>query len=160
MSEGSIRIRRARPDEAGALTALARRSKAHWEYEADFLELVGAAMTISAADVMAHEVWVLEDAACRTAGYHRVLPGDPAELEDMWVEPDVMGSGHGRRLFEHATEIARSAGAAALELDADPNAVGFYERMGMVRIGETPSNLIPGRALPRMRLDFDTSQGR
>ncbi len=73
----------------------------------------------------------------------------------MWVEPDAMGNGHGRRLFEHAVAIARSLGATALELDADPNAVGFYERMGMERIGETPSTLIPGRALPRMRWTRD-----
>ena len=43
-------------------------------------------------------------------------------------------------------------GAAALEIDADPHAAGFYERMGAVRIGETPSSLIPGRSLPRLRL--------
>lgn len=145
-------IRRARPEEADALMALARRSKAHWGYDAEFMELVSEAMTLSAADVTAHEVWVLEDDSARVVGFHRVIVGEPAELEDMWVEPDAMGAGFGRRLFEHAVAVARSAGASALELDADPNAVGFYERMGMVRLGETPSTLIPGRALPRMRL--------
>jgi GNAT superfamily N-acetyltransferase len=145
-------IRRARPDEADALTRLAVRAKAHWGYDAEFMAQVLDAMTLAAADVEAHEVWVLEDAAGRVAGFHRVIPGDPAELEDMWVEPDAMGNGHGRSLFEHAVVIARSTGATALELDADPNAVGFYERMGMKRIGETASTLIPGRALPRMRL--------
>ena len=145
-------IRRARPDEADALTQLAVRAKAQWGYDAEFIARVSDAMTLAPSDLEAHEVWVLEDGVGRIVGFHRVIPGDPAELEDMWVEPDAMGNGHGRRLFEHATAIARSSGATALELDADPNAVGFYERMGMDRVGETPSTLILGRALPRLRL--------
>ncbi len=148
-------IRRARPDEADALTALATRAKAHWGYGAEFMARVSEAMTLVAADIGAHEVHVLEDPSGAMVGFHRVIPGDQAELEDMWVEPDAMGQGHGRRLFEHAVAIARSLGATVLELDADPNAVGFYERMGMERTGETPSTLIPGRALPRMRITLD-----
>jgi GNAT superfamily N-acetyltransferase len=147
------RIRRARPDEADALNALARRAKAHWGYDAEFMDRVSDAMTLSAADIDLHEVWVLEDAS-GLVGFHRVIPGDPAEIEDMWVDPPAMGAGRGRRLFEHAVDIARLGGARALELDADPNAVGFYERMGLERIGETASTLIPGRALPRLRLDL------
>lgn len=148
-------IRRARLDEADALTALATRAKAHWGYDDAFMERVRDAMALSADDVEAHEVWVLENAPGRVVGFHRVIAGDPAELEDMWVEPDAMGNGHGRRLFEHAVAIARADGATTLELDADPNALGFYERMGMTRIGETASTLIPGRALPRMRLHVE-----
>ena len=148
-------IRRARPDEAAALTALAARAKAHWGYDAEFMARVIDAMSISAGDVEAHEVWLLEDASGRTVGFHRVIPDDRAEVEDMWVEPDAMGNGHGRRLFEHAIAIARAFGATELELDADPNAIGFYERMGMERIGETHSTLISGRALPRMRITLE-----
>ncbi len=146
-----IRIRRAQPEEADALTALATRAKAHWGYDAAFMDRVADGMTLSSADIEAHHVWVLEVGA-EVVGFCRVLPGDPAELEDMWVEPDAMGAGHGRRLFDHAVSVARAAGASALELDADPNAVGFYERMGVERVGETPSTLLPGRALPRMRI--------
>ncbi|MDQ4035024.1 MAG: GNAT family N-acetyltransferase [Chloroflexota bacterium] len=148
-----LRVRRARLDEADALSALARRSKAHWGYDADFLERVRGAMTLGADDIDRHEVWVAERDG-GVIGFHRIIPGDPAELEDLWVEPVAIGSGAGRRLFEHAVEIARNSGATALEIDVDPHATGFYERMGAVRIGQTPSALIPGRALPRMRLSI------
>jgi GNAT superfamily N-acetyltransferase len=147
------RIRRALPDEADALSALARRSKAHWGYDADFLVRVREAMKLRAEDIDRHEVWVVEDDEGIVA-YHRVIPGDPAELEDMWVDPSFIGTGIGRRLFEHAVERARDRGATALEIDSEPNAVGFYERMGAVRIGETPSAIIPGRVFPRMRLEI------
>jgi hypothetical protein len=53
-----------------------------------------------------------------------------------------------------AVSRARAGGASALELDADPNAVGFYERMGARQVGETPSSVVPGRSLPRMRIDL------
>lgn len=149
------RIRRARPTEADELSALAARSKAHWGYDAAFLERVRDAMTLHPEDVDQHEVWVLEASSGTPIGYHRVIPGDPAELEDLWVEPSSIGSGAGRRLFAHAIEIARGGGASALEIDADPHAAGFYERMGAVRIGETPSKLFPGRTLPRLRISVD-----
>ena len=42
-------------------------------------------------------------------------------------------------------------GASGITLDADPNSVGFYQRMGMEIVGESPSGSIPGRMLPRMR---------
>ena len=152
------RIRRARPDEADALTALAGRSKAHWGYDADFLDRVSDAMRLHADEIGRHEVWVLESSSGTPIGYHRVIPGEPAELEDLWVEPSAIGSGAGRRLLAHALEVARTEGASAIEIDADPHAVGFYERMGAIRIGETPSTLIPGRVLPRMRIGLSSSR--
>lgn len=36
---GTLVIRRARADEAGTLSELAFRSKAHWGYDDDFMEL-------------------------------------------------------------------------------------------------------------------------
>jgi hypothetical protein len=94
---------------------------------------------------------VLEDPGGRVMGFHRVIPGEPAVLEDLWLEPESIGVGLGRRLWGHAVAVALAFGAAALELDAEPNAVGFYERMGAVTVGSTAS-VLPGRRLPRMRL--------
>jgi hypothetical protein len=43
---------------------------------------------------------------------------------------------------------ARERGAERLTILADPNAAGFYERNGAVRISEAPSDAVPGRVLP------------
>ena len=43
----------------------------------------------------------------------------------LWI-----GKGLGRQLFERAAEEARLRGARRLEWEAEPNATGFYERMG------------------------------
>jgi GNAT superfamily N-acetyltransferase len=148
------RIRRARPDEAEQLSGLARRSKAHWGYDAEFLRRAVAELTITPRAITDHEVWVLEHEG-RIIGFHRVIPGQPAVLEDLWLEPDGIGAGHGRRLWEHAVGVARAGGASVMELDAEPNAMGFYQRMGAVGVGVTASPVVPGRDLPRMRVSLE-----
>ena len=50
-----------------------------------------------------------------------------------------MGRGIGRALFEHAIAQARISDADLIQIEADPNAAGFYERMGAVRIGASTS---------------------
>jgi GNAT superfamily N-acetyltransferase len=141
------RIRRARPEEAEQLSSLARRSKAHRGYDAQFLRRVAAELTITPRAITDHEVWVLEDQG-GIIGFHRVIPGQPAVLEDLRLEPEAIGAGHGRRLWEHAVGVARAGGASTMELDAEPHAMGFYQRMGAVRVGVTASTVVPGRELP------------
>jgi len=145
-------IRRARPDEAASLRELAHRSKAHWPYSREFLTRVQPLLRLEGFDIVAHDVWVLEEAD-QAVGWHRVVMHGPvAELEDLWLEPRWIGTGQGRRLFEHAAAIARSHGAAAMEWDAEPFAEGFYAAMGGVEVGRTASAVEEGRTLPRMRL--------
>jgi GNAT superfamily N-acetyltransferase len=145
-------IRRARPEEAPALRALAHRSKAHWPYSPEFLALVEPMLQLEPGDVDAHEVWVLELDGV-VVGWHRVTDhGERAELEDLWLEPPVIGTGLGRALFDHAAGVAEGLGATRMEWDADPFAAGFYRAMGGEEIGSTPSAAEPGRTLPRMRL--------
>jgi GNAT superfamily N-acetyltransferase len=152
-------IRRARPQEARELRELAHRSKAHWPYSPEFLERVRPLLRLHPVDVATQEVWVLEDGGV-VAGWHRVTfrPGR-AELEDLWLEPQLIGTGQGRRLFEHAVAVARRRGATALEWDAEPFAQGFYEAMGGREIGRTPSVVERGRTLPRMRLELGEVSG-
>ena len=147
-------VRPARPDEAEALTELAVRSKRHWGYEPALLAQFRGALLISPEDILADETWVLERGDGRVVGFCRVAAGDPAVLEDLWLDPPAIGQGGGRRLWNVATARARASGASAIELDADPNAVGFYERMGARRVGDTPSSVVSGRLLPRMRLEL------
>jgi GNAT superfamily N-acetyltransferase len=73
-------------------------------------------------------------------------------LEDLFVEPDAIGTGVGRLLIEHVCRRAAGEGMTSLSIDADPNAEAFYLAMGAVRVGESPSQSIPGRLLPQLRL--------
>ena len=66
-------------------------------------------------------------------------------------------NGVGRALFNQIAERATALDAKTLELSADPNAEGFYQRMGATRIGEVRSE-IEGqpRILPRMSFDLQS----
>jgi GNAT superfamily N-acetyltransferase len=74
-------------------------------------------------------------------------------LDDLWVDPGWMGQGIGRQLFRHAERLGRQSGAARMEWEAEPNAIGFYEKMGgaYVRDGDLSAW---GRVNPVMGLDL------
>ena len=58
---------------------------------------------------------------------------EDAWLEDVFVEPEARGEGHGRLLVEAAIQRARSRGCARIQLDANQKnhgAVKLYESLG------------------------------
>jgi GNAT superfamily N-acetyltransferase len=64
-----------------------------------------------------------------------------------------MGQGIGSQLFRHAMDVGRQSGAVRMEWEAEPNALGFYEKMGgqYVRDGDLS---LWGRVNPVMGLDL------
>lgn len=53
----------------------------------------------------------------------------------LYVAPQLIGRGAGRRLFAAAEAAVRAGGHTTLRLGAFPSAVGFYKRMGLVVSG-------------------------
>jgi GNAT superfamily N-acetyltransferase len=153
-------VRPARPAEAALLSALALASKGHWGYDAAFLAACREELTLTAEDVVAQRAAVAERDG-EVLGFH-TLVGEPPVLElgMMFVRPDRVGHGVGRELWAHATAAAARLGAERLTIDADPHAEAFYLAMGAVRVGEEPSESIPGRVLPRLELPIGTLGGR
>lgn len=149
----SIGIRRATADDAPRLTELAMRSKAHWGYDAAFLAACREELTVSPQAIAAHTVFVAERGTVALGFYAvtRALEG-ACELEALFVDPQAIGTGLGKRLFEHATRQARDLGAARLVIESDPNAAGFYQAMGAAASGQCLSKSIPGRSLPVFEL--------
>lgn len=148
----NIEIRRALPEEAPLLGELALRSKGHWGYDATFLETCRDDLALSPLEVESSPVYVSLDSAGSITGYYRLISQDQdvAELDALFVEPAVIGQGVGRRLWEHALDMARSLGFNSLEFQSDPHAERFYLAMGAVRRGESESTVTPSRMLPLM----------
>jgi GNAT superfamily N-acetyltransferase len=136
-------IRDATVDDCEALSAVAFASKSHWGYDDAFMEACRDELTIRPVHLERAQLRVA--VAPKILGFYGIK-GD--ELEWMFVAPSATGRGIGRALFTDALDIARASGVETLRIDSDPNAAGFYERMGARRIGETPSASIPGRVLP------------
>jgi GNAT superfamily N-acetyltransferase len=84
-----------------------------------------------------------------------VLRGEAPEIERsrLMIEPYAIGTGYGRFLWDHAVAAAKSKGACAITLDADPNAEAFYLRIGAVTVGEHDWEppMMPGWRLKKMR---------
>ncbi len=76
-----------------------------------------------------------------------------AELEHMWVLPAVMGQGAGRALLDRALRFCREEGIVYLLVASDPNAAGFYEKLGAVHHGRINSTPAP-RTLPVLRFEI------
>ncbi|MFB7905660.1 GNAT family N-acetyltransferase [Kitasatospora sp. NPDC056076] len=149
-----MRIRSARPDEAELLTAIALRAKAYWGYDEAFMAACREELSLDAAAVERASTLVAEEGG-RVLGF-AVLSGAPpsGELDLLYVEPDRIGRGVGRALFEEVRDRARALGLRRFTVDADPNAEPFYLAMGAVRIGSTPSGSIPGRELPLLAVEL------
>ncbi|MEZ0067080.1 GNAT superfamily N-acetyltransferase [Streptacidiphilus sp. MAP12-20] len=143
-------IRGAQAEEAAQLSALALRSKGYWGYDEAFLDACRQELTLHPEE-LAPKRTVVAERDGSILGF-ATLEGDPPEgaLGMLFVAPDAIGQGVGRRLYEHALAAARELGFVRLTIDADPNAEAFYRAMGAEFVGTTPSESIPGRVLPQL----------
>ena len=92
----------------------------------------------------------------RAIGWAALIPADEpgvVVLDDLWVEPAWIGKGVGSLLFRRAAERGIELGARRLEWEAEPNAVGFYERLGGRRLRD--SKTVWDRTIPVMGLDLE-----
>jgi len=145
-------IRHATAVDAPVLTALALRAKAHWGYDQAFMAACVDELSYPPDRIAALAVRVIAEGDA-VQGFLALDLGS-GEVEAVFVEPAVIGHGHGRRLMEAAIEIGRNERLTALRVDSDPFAEGFYRRMGFKPIGRSPSRSIPGRFLLRLCLDL------
>jgi GNAT superfamily N-acetyltransferase len=144
-------IRRADLSDADTLTALCMKSKAHWGYDAAFMAKIESSFVITADYILNWPVYVLVEGSAAIGFYgFRDIDNQPF-LCDIWLEPSYIGNGLGKLLWQHAMETARGAGYDHFFIESDPNAEGFYLRMGAKCIGTIKSEAT-GRTLPLLEM--------
>jgi GNAT superfamily N-acetyltransferase len=148
-----LTIRQAHPEEADRLTAIALAAKRDWGYPDAWIAEWTPQLTLTPAYVREHAVFLALEGGGPVGFCALVEEPTCWVLDHLWVHPDAMGNGVGRGLFTHALEHLRDRGPRVLRIDADPNAVGFYERMGATRVGSVPAPVAgTARELPRLEL--------
>ena len=89
----------------------------------------------------AHETYAAVVAG-RTVGFYALRRvGDRLRLEHLWVSPEAMNQGVGRAMLTHAVERGKALGFRAVEIESDPNADGFYKKIGARRVGASIGEL-------------------
>ncbi len=122
-----ISVRGGRPGDFERVRELTFESKAHWGYDRDFVRRWAEGLMFDNE----RERWVAEVGGEIVAWAGLAPPeNEIAVLDHLWVDPNWMGRGIGSQLFRLAADRARELGAERLEWGAEPNAVGFYEKMG------------------------------
>ena len=128
-----ITIREALPDQATDLSYIALKAKGHWGYSSEQLEQWRTEfLTVSPEYLKTNRVWVASVDKLRPVGFAAIEQrGEEAILDHLWVLPDYMGRGIGKRLFLHvAATIPRFV------FTSDPHADAFYRKLGAQKIGD------------------------
>lgn len=145
-------IRTAKASEAGILSDLAFRSKAHWDYSKEFMAKCKNDLKIKSTDLTSRLTRVIIDGDIILGFYSLYGEDQDGKLTDLFVEPHYIGKGVGKELWNAAVNQAQKLGFKSLEIHADPNAEDFYLHMGAERIGSVSSDSISGRELPLLMM--------
>lgn len=149
-----MKIRKAEAADAPTLTEIANNAKKHWGYPEHWIQHWQDDLTISPDFVTANQVYVAEREGNLLGFYALVIQKEKAELDHLWVAPAHIGTGVGKELFIHAMQTAVGQNIDAVEIVSDPNAAGFYRKMGAHQVGETVSEIDGvSRTLPRLTVD-------
>jgi GNAT superfamily N-acetyltransferase len=145
------RLSRATDEALLALSALCLRSKAHWGYDTAFMAACEDVLRVTQDDLT--QPCAVVRAGEDYAGFVLLnLHDSKSELSKLFVCPDHMGKGIGSALITWAKTQARHHAHASLLIESDPQAVPFYEFHGAIQIGDVPSDAIPNRVLPLLKL--------
>ena len=148
------KIRPACDADCVALTELALTSKAFWGYSDDFMRGCEAVLTVTPRMIAEWDSGVIEENREIVGFFLLSLEPEEAELELLYVSPLYMGKGYGRALIQAAAERAALLGYNSLRIGADPNAAGFYRRMGAKQTGWWRSEVEDTRELPLFSLNL------
>jgi GNAT superfamily N-acetyltransferase len=134
-------------EDSQVLTDIAIRSKKYWGYTDEQIHSWLPELEIPVDFIAKHKlVKVLNDTSL--IGFFALckLDEETITLEHMWLEPGFIQKGLGKQIFSEILRCVRSEKYKTLTATADPNANGFYEKMGG-RVSNQVQSSIPGRIL-------------
>lgn len=146
-----VHIRAAVSEDAAALTSLIYRSKQSNGYDDVFMALCVDVLRIT-PEILTRRHTFLAETNNQILGCVMLDPKDTntAEICAFFIDPEHKRRGIGQLLWNEVLNHARDLGFTQLVLDADPEAVPFYYRLGFETLHDTPSEAIPNRVIPHM----------
>ncbi len=147
------------PSQHAAINALILRSKAHWGYDAAMMAIMERVLRLdrdAAGAGRAVTAWTGDNpvGVVQISEPYEDDRGRAIGLELLFIAPEAIGTGLGRRLYDWALDQARTADAARMDILSDPFARPFYAAMGATYVEDRPSDAVPGRMLPWLEHRF------
>lgn len=144
-------IKKVRPDYE-VLNDIMMRSLAVWGYSSKELE--------EASEVLEITIEFLDKSICYVAELDGLIKGffciEPSRDEELskakfYIEPNSMRLGLGTRLWNKVIYELKNHEVKSFKFLIAPNAQGFYEKLGAVKIGERRSDVIEECIIPIMK---------
>lgn len=140
-----MQITRAKPEDADVLTEIAFAAKRDWGYPERWIQTWRDILTMRPEFIAANVAYFAMEDDRALGFYVLTTENDGMHLDHLWILPHAVSRGIGRALFEHAAQQAKRLGFQAIKIEADPNAEGFYQRMGAKRVGVNVTEIEGGR---------------
>jgi maltose O-acetyltransferase len=150
-------IRKAFPEENEVLTEISFASKHFWNYPEDYFEVWKAELTITSEYIQKNILNIAEQDD-KILGYYSLVKNDRDFwagrvfvmkgywLEHIFIRPEFIRKGIGTQLIRDVQKTCKELGIKRIYIFSDPNAKGFYEKIGADYIKESPSS-IEGRTV-------------
>jgi len=147
-----MKIEKATIQDSKLLTELTIRSKSHWDYSPKQIEAWRSELSVPETYIVEKNVYKLTNNNT-IIGYYSFyeLSQSEVKLENLFVEPESIGKGIGKRLMADLIKRLKNSAYKKIILDADPNAENFYKKLGFTVIGKLETS-IKNRYLPIMEL--------
>lgn len=157
-----ILVRAASISDSRVLTDISFAAKKYWNYPEEYLEVWKNELTITPAYIQNNIVYLAEQGG-QVIGYFSLVEvendfwtGNVFVNKGFWLEhifilPDYIGKGIGSNLIHILKTKCQEMKIDKIYIFSDPNAKGFYDKIGAHYLGESLSS-IEGRTVPQYEL--------
>ena len=148
-------IKKARVENVEVLNDIMKRSIAIWNYSAKEIEETTKKLAITTESI--------DKSICCIAELNGLIKGffciEPSKSEKtseakFYIEPDSIREGLGTMLWKQVISELKNKGIKHFKILVDRNAQGFYEKLGAVKVGEQPSEIIEDYMHPIMNYNI------
>ena len=149
-----MKIKRANTDDNEVLTAITKKSKAHWGYSEEQILKWNDNLTISKEYIENNSVFKLVNGN-EIIGYYSYIIKEQKNVlfDNLFVLPEYIGKGFGKYLMSDFLDRMKNENFEKITLDSEPNAEEFYLKMGFKKIGEFETS-IKNRFMPIMEMNL------
>lgn len=135
------------PDDIDLLANLEIRSESYWGYSESFMERFKKEYLITRDFIENNPTFILKEGK-QVLGFYGLLIDKNSSLEFLFVEPEYIGKGYGKVLWNHALEECVRNGVTEFTIITSPEARGFYLRLGAYIFKEVDSLISEGNKTP------------